>query len=126
MIQPVVGFAAIGTADLISDLACREGWPKPRPGGPNATDAAAVITADLERPAGFLQLIQRWTLGRARQQHLFFRKKGSFADAHARNAHVQRFRTNASRADTEREPSLRRVGSEAAAPQGKKDRRLDK
>jgi hypothetical protein len=85
-----------------------------------------MIAADLERPAGFLQLIQRWTLGRARQQHLFFRKKGSFADAHARNAHVQRFRTNASRADTRTRTLAPSSGSEAAAPQGKKDRRPDK
>jgi hypothetical protein len=61
-----------------------------------------------------------------RDNSICFSEKGSFADAHARNAHVQRFRTNASRADTRTRTLAPSSGSEAAAPQGKKDRRPDK
>jgi hypothetical protein len=63
MIEAIVGFAAVGAADLVGNLARREGWPKPRPGRPNAADAPAMIAADLEGSAGLLQLVQRWKLG---------------------------------------------------------------
>jgi hypothetical protein len=64
MIQTVVGLAAIRAAELVGNFARRKSRPQASPRGSNATDDAAIVAADLEWPAGFFKLIERWKMGR--------------------------------------------------------------